>query len=70
METRSGIEHFWSPPPGEHILGMAKYEDVIVVATDNGVYVIGATDKWFDSHQVQKLSIDTVREFAIRQERI
>src|SRR5262252_6232752 len=35
------VHHFWSPPRlGEQILGMAKFQDVMVIATTDGVYVM------------------------------
>ncbi len=66
MESRSGVELFWTPPrPGECILGMTKYEDLIVIATDDGVYVIMPPHRpVLDGYVVQKISHDTVR--AIR----
>lgn len=62
METQSGIEHFWSPPgPGERILGMVKYEDMIVIATDQGVYAITPPGRGLMDHEVRKISLDTLR---------
>ena len=62
METRSGIELFWTPPgPGEKLLGMTKYEDMIVVATTDGVYVIMPPGRALMEHTVQKISHDTIR---------
>jgi hypothetical protein len=39
--VRIDAQPFWTPPrPGEKILGMCTYRDVVVVATTDGVYVI------------------------------
>lgn len=68
METRSGIEHFWTPPgPGERILGMVKYEDIIVVATTDGVYMIAPEGRRLLDYEVQKISSNTLRELSERQ---
>lgn len=60
METRSGIEHFWSPPEGETLLGMARYQDMIVVAASDGVYVISppGTGGLMNHHEVRKIAGD------------
>lgn len=40
VESPQKAKHLWSPPPGERILGMFRYQDVVVVGTTGGVYVI------------------------------
>lgn len=53
----SDIQHFWSPPhPGEVILGMAKFQGVLVVATTNGVYIIAEHGRSFPDWEVQQIS--------------
>lgn len=58
MESRSGVEHFWTPPgPGERILGMVKYEDMIVIATTDGVYYIAPLGgRGLMDREIQKIS--------------
>lgn len=51
------VQHFWSPPrPGEKILGMAKFQDLLVVATTEGVYVIADHCRSFPDWQVQQIN--------------
>ena len=53
------VELFWTPPePGERILGLTKYQDMIVVATDCGVYVISPPGRGLMDHEVRKISHD------------
>jgi hypothetical protein len=62
METRSGVEHFWTAPgPGESILGMVKYEDMIVVATTDGIYYITPPNgRGLMDHEIRKMSHDSL----------
>lgn len=53
--VRGGVEHFWSPPPGEKILGMAQMEGTIVVATDGGIYMICDKDHYPDNYKVERV---------------
>lgn len=64
METISGMELFWTAPNNEEILGMFKYQDMIVVATSGGVYVIAPAGRGLMDHEVKKISHDTVRALA------
>ncbi len=58
MERREGVEHFWTPPPGERLLGMVRFKDMIVVATDGGVYVITDHSKPFPDLDIRKITSD------------
>ncbi len=61
---RSDVELFWTPPrPGERILGMAKYQDMIVIATDDGVYYI-SNGRGLMDHEVRKISHDTIEALS------
>lgn len=67
MPSRSGVELFWTPPrPGERILGMTTYQDVVVVATTDGVYTIAPHGRILDDLEVRQVSHDTIR--SIRDE--
>jgi len=63
MERREGVEHFWTPPPGERLLGMVRYQDMIVVATDGGVYIITDHGKPLPDWEVRKITGDLVSEW-------
>lgn len=55
------IQHFWSPPrPGEQILGLTSYRDMIVVATNWGVYVI-SEGQGLANHEVRQILSDVVQ---------
>ena len=57
--TTSGVHHFWSPPnPGERVLGMIQFQDVLAVATDEGVYVITDHGRPLPDWEVRKISHD------------
>lgn len=57
MQTVDDVQHFWSPPgPGEKLLGMMKFEDKIVVATNDGVYVIMPYGQSLPDWVVQKIN--------------
>lgn len=59
---RSGVNHFWTPPGlGEKILGMRTYEDMIVIATTDGVYVIAPKGRGLVDHEVRKISHEAKR---------
>ena len=59
MPTSSDVQHFWSPPRlGENILGMAKFQDVIVVATTDGVYVITDHGRPLPDWEVRQINND------------
>lgn len=49
-------EFFWSPPDGAPIVGIATFQDLVVVATASGVYVIGDQARYIDSWAVHKIS--------------
>ena len=59
IEPRSGVQHYWSPPrPGEQILKMGWFQDVIVICTTDGVYVISDHGKPLPDWQVQQINRD------------
>lgn len=47
---------FWSPPDAAPIVGVTRYEDMIVVVTASGVYVIKDQHRHLDDWVVQKIS--------------
>lgn len=64
VERRDGVEHVWTPPqPGETILGMVRYQDMIVVATNFGVYVITDPGKPLPDWEVRRITTDVVKEW-------
>lgn len=38
--TNSDMQHFWSPPDNETIVTMTLFQDTLVLATTNSVYVL------------------------------
>ena len=62
MSTSNDMQHFWSPPGrGETIIGMAKFQDVIVVGTTDGVYVIADHGRPLPDWEVRKINNDSRR---------
>ena len=56
MEHSNAVHHFWTPPePGETIVGMKQYKDMLVIATSNGVYVISEHGRPLPDWDVQKI---------------
>lgn len=56
LKSRSGVEHFWWPPLGETGLGMCVYQDMLVIATTGGVYVVVPPDRvGLDDHTITKV---------------
>ncbi len=51
-------EFFWSPPDGAPIVGITTYQDLVVVATASGVYVI-SSDRYrsLNDWTIQKISL-------------
>lgn len=50
------IEHFWTPPAGVSVLGMAKFEDMIVVACTDGLWVISPKERPMDNYVVHRIT--------------
>lgn len=53
---RPTLQDFWKPGPGEKIVSTTQFRDVVIVATDNGVYVItpGHMPLW--DWEIQKIA--------------
>ena len=51
------IELFWSPPKGEKVLGITLYEDLLVIATDFGIYVMSKDNKVLDDYIIRRINI-------------
>lgn len=55
-DVMNKVEFFWAPPAGERILGMREYQDMIVIATTDGVYVMTPDGRALDDYTVRKIS--------------
>lgn len=56
-QSRSGVHHFWSPPrPGEAILGMTLFKDVMVIATTDGIYVVTDHGRPLPDWEIQQIT--------------
>jgi hypothetical protein len=54
--TLQDVKFFWAPPDGAKIVGIKPFEDMIVIATTNGVYTICHQHKVLDDYVVHKVS--------------
>lgn len=51
------LEHFWTAPMGETILGLVNYQGMIVVATNRTVYVIKDQGRGLFDYEIAAISI-------------
>jgi hypothetical protein len=54
---RPTLQDFWRPSPGEKIVSTTQFQDVVIVATEYGVYVITPGQRVLWDWEIQKIAV-------------
>lgn len=58
---RPTLQDFWKPDDGCKIVSTTQFRDVIVVATEWGIYVITPGKRMLWDWEIQKIAVDNRR---------